>query len=271
MTVNGKKTSTCHQGKRSPDLQSRQKRKDDSMSGSYWDLEEHERARLTREEVEQYEAFELMSKGVPPLEELRVEDVPALPPPSRQYAKAKIGTVELYFDTMADVEVLQKMAPKIQCHQYLNDGWSGPSVEYVKDFGSPEGSAVRMYSEEEVERHKVELQKSKSIEERNKKARDRYDRAIKDRNEALAGMWSDWTTVRTRSEHLSKIGATYEDYVKTCSGDKKLAYSFLLKAFDEDDIKTAEEWKVAGPFPAVRDEAEEEDNGDDSRNAAEAG
>jgi hypothetical protein len=208
----------------------------------YWDLSERERAGLSRDEVERYVDAELMTKGVlkarpPKLEPEPKETVRLSQRFQVQSAAAEHWhTPKLLFVTEEAARTFLDLQPEHTHSSYTGEG----HIEHGQAF-SRTVTAVSIIAAEDYEANKSLLQSATSIRAANKKASEEYEKAVKAQDEALKGLWEDWSTQRQRDHKLRGVMATFEEY-RRIAASQDVALRFLRKVHSVSQIEEAAEW-----------------------------
>lgn len=213
---------------------------------SYWDLSEKERAELTHEAVTRFEAIELMTAGVLPVEPLVLDPEPETDePPTVTHYRVRSGHTYLdcAFASMEEAKAFVALKPLRVASSYLNGDWN-QTVHYTAPLEGVEIVAVELTTQSLFEIEKDGLEKRAAARKENRERMEQHDKAVKKRNEALAGMWSDWHRCRHLDADHRKVVATFAQYVQIAGGDRTVAARFLLKAFTSHEILDAALWCV---------------------------
>lgn len=207
---------------------------------TYWDFEEKERAALTREEVERFLDAELMTKGVLKVEPLVLDVEPEIVEPEAATFH-QVGPVA--FATVAGADAFLKLGAVTIETKYLGGGYRN-TVSVAEPI---ERQAVekRLVTANEYASRKGDLDRRQSARDANAKRSEEHQRATKEQDKVLAGVWEDWYRCRNVDETHRKVVTTFENYVKTAGGDKLTAARFLGKVFTFEQIDEARKWTGA--------------------------
>jgi hypothetical protein len=219
---------------------------------TYWDLSEAERGELTQDEVQKYVDAELMLKGVLKVKPLVLDPEPTVPEPTTAVYVVRHSRYHEFgaaFDRIEDAKAFVGLKPK-----RLESHWLGSeSVQAIGVSPEPEIVEVRVYGETELVAIKGELQRASAVRAGNKRREEEFEKAKKANDEALKGLWEDWTRCRDYTETLRGVAETFVDYQRT-AGDDALASKFLRKVYDGEVIaEAAERYKL--PISVAADEA----------------
>jgi hypothetical protein len=204
---------------------------------TYWDLSEDERGVLTREDVQRYLDAELMLKGVLKVRPLELEPVPTVPAPATAVYTIRFGRYtdsSVAFATANDAQAFLALKPlRVESH-YLD----GTSVSSLGDMEDAEVVATPIYTKAEIDSCKAELSKRGAIKAANERRESEYLEARKKQDEALKGLWDDWTLCVEREARLRAVAETFADYAVT-AGSTVLAEKFLEKVYPAELIDEA--------------------------------
>lgn len=204
----------------------------------YWDLSPKEQSELASEQVEALLTVEMMEKGVVKPEEptyLPVEELPepdiVLYAPKAAYSSPNFGyrTPEQAARLMADAVCIS------------TDYISGTSVSVIGD-REVEIAEVRVYSKGLLAENRILIEKNAAAKKQNDAAEAEYKNQQRKATEATSGVWDDYYSRLAEARSNKKIIDTFNEYVHTCSGDRELAYKFLLKAYSRSDVNDAFDW-----------------------------
>lgn len=211
------------------------------MMTTYWDLSEAERAALTAEDVQRYVDAELMLKGVLKVKPFLLEQVPVVPEPSTRIFVVRFGSKYgrtdsgVAFLTLEDAKSFTALRPMRVESEYLE----GSSVQFTAQTSDPEIAELPIFTEEAKNAVKNELKRAAAIKSSNERRANEYSAAIKAQEEALRGLWEDWTACREQDAKLRAVADTFADYKSTAGGDEKVAASFLAKVYAPELIAEA--------------------------------
>jgi hypothetical protein len=205
---------------------------------TYWDLDGPARAKLTREEVEKYEAAELMMKGVLRVKAPELVEVPDI----ADVPKRTVYAVKSYwssghrvgFATLEDAERAFETAIIFDHDHSIRS--------HVENPAEPEFEAVQVIPHAAAAMHKARLKQAEASREANENARRAYVEACAKQEEALRDLWNDWHECREKDRRHRKVIETFEEYKTIAGGDLAVAARFLNKAFPHSEIEEAAEW-----------------------------
>lgn len=206
------------------------------MLKTYWNLEEKERAALTREEVEKFLDAELMTKGVLKVLALRLDPEPEIVEPAAT-TYYQVGSVA--FSTAKAAEDFIKLAPISIDTKYIGGGWRTSVSVASPIVGSP--TELRVVSPSEYADRRNDLEKRETIRVSNEKAREEHAKASKAQDSVLSGVWEDWARCREVDAGHRRVVSTFREYVAV-AGDELTAAKFLAKAFTVAQIAEAAKW-----------------------------
>ena len=206
---------------------------------TYWDYQEHERAEMSMQDVEQLLDVELMTKGVAKVEppEYITDNVPAMPDLT-QKEYFQIGDCDLLFATSQQAAAVLKQNPLKTSYNYNSTGYDYKYPVQVE----PVIKTILMYDPAELGEYAKRIQEVKRIQGLNAELKSDYEKATKAQNEVFQGVWDDWNEQRNRLKRMQRIQTTYDEYVKMADGNATAAKKFLVKTYSRDDIIAASLW-----------------------------
>jgi hypothetical protein len=214
----------------------------------YWDLSEKERANLTREQVEGFAAFELMRLGVLAVAPLVLEEEPNVALPERKpYFRPSTSDKRYHSRNAWDVafETQEQAAAFLALKPFhVHSHWTGNDSVACASPWPVDGGEIQVEqlpAEEAVAACAEQYRQLSSVRERNRKAREEHDKASREKNEALAAMWSDWDQQRANQARLQRVISTWSEYQRL-AGDDATARRFLAKVYEASAVREAAEW-----------------------------
>ena len=211
---------------------------------TYWDIDESERANLTYEQVEDLLKYEWMEHGViiPPQPgaapempqlSLATEIVYVVQVPGRHSWSGPDRCME--FRTREDAEAFVRLKPVRTDY----DTSIGPDYRYATPFGAMTIVEQQVFSAKAIDEARSSLTSHKEAKDAHSRLVSEYDKARKQADDCVSGIWSDWhERVSTRNAQ-QRIVDTFDRYVTDCDGDERIAERFLLKAYGIDDVDAA--------------------------------
>jgi hypothetical protein len=207
----------------------------------YWDLSDDEKEVLTREGLEAFFAVERMEKGVLLPEPLLIQSEEVPKPPTRTMYRpsgpGRFGSSDQYpfaFETIEEAEAFLKLNPRGLC-----EDWRGSKVPYVADgVGSkPLISLAPTEVTTEAEHNKIatRAQEAEKASDANRKAREEYNKGMKEAQEAISSISEDFELVQSRKRTSERIRRTYAEYLKLAGDNVTTAMAFLQKAYPDLD------------------------------------
>ena len=203
---------------------------------TYWDLEEKERAALTRDQVNDYLKFELMQRGVTAAVEptLEAEDPPDIDNIT-MYRVTYAGQwgrdhFDCLFYVRASAEAMIASKPM------AIDNISGTQV--ICEPHELAVESVDMPLKAMVVEVQSRLSEYKAAKERNRKAQDEYTKAAKEAEDACEGIWTDWYDCISKERNRQRIRDTFSEY-RVMAGDENIARQFLNKTFTSESVEDA--------------------------------
>jgi len=206
---------------------------------SYWDFTEKERSLLTQEQVENLFEIELMQKGVkkpvPPVLRI-VEDI--VLSQDRFY---KVGHV--LFKKHEEAAQFLTLNPAIEDYEW--------NVSPDHKFPEPISDSileVPLYRKSEVDALRVVLAKRKEAKKYNDETTQEYRKSCDTITKTVGAIWGDWNVCRMKLDTHKKILNTWKDYMRITYNNNDMAWVFLKKIFNENDIAKAKEWLGENSF-----------------------
>ena len=226
----------------------------------YWDLSEKERAELSDADMSAYEKIELMERGlvVPP--EPEYEDVVEVVIPTYKVYKltynSRYNGLPILFKELETAEEAAAALRGGMTHEAdYNTGKS-----FVKAIEEISITTETVCEESDINKSRSALAEAKAAKSRNDIKRREYQDAVSKLSEALTEMRNDRYECQSLLQQLKAIKDVWEDYVETCGGDRSVAYKFLRKAYDLEDIEQMREWLDVGVLPIIEAASKEEDD-----------
>jgi hypothetical protein len=226
----------------------------------YWDANEIDRAKFTRDEVKAMLTVELMEKGVATVESPTLIDVSEIELDSETFygveydgAWAKTA-LDLVFATKEDAHAFTELAVSKSEYEYS----IGEKYRFGKPLTGLAVTTVGLCRHSDVLTMTARLKQQHADKEENNKRMSNYNAAAKAVDDATSGVWDDWHNCVATDARMRKIAATFSEYTETCNGDITAATTFLFKLYDRDDVEKAAEWcDVEIPLPETVVEAAE--------------
>jgi hypothetical protein len=205
---------------------------------TYWDLTEAERAALTRDDVEKYVDFELMSKGVLKAKPLVLLAVPEVKLETSRFYVVQEGAYEypsIAFRTEDDARAFLTLQPvKVERDFSTEASWA-------KSSAGTEIKSIELATEDSVTAAKARLKEASAAKAENDRRRQEHVEQARKVEQALRGLWEDWHECTAKDAQMRKIAETFAEYT-TMTKDPALAASFLRKVFTPAEIAEAETW-----------------------------
>lgn len=206
----------------------------------YWDLTERERSELTSEQVQAMMTVELMEKGVVKIERPELIPVEEIEPPELTLYVPKSGYRDCQFGFKTSEEAMAFMAASVS----LDYEYVGGETKHrlAKNQADVSAVPVQVYSSTQLELRKSAIEKNKAAVAENQRRLQEYNAAVKAEDEATKGVWEDWHAQIAAAARHDQVVKVFRDYTETCDGSEPMAFRFLNKAFDADEIKNAFAW-----------------------------
>jgi hypothetical protein len=205
----------------------------------YWDFTEKERSELTYEQVESLLTVELMEKGVvkvPPLE-LEPEEKPVLEKTTYYLIKCGYAGSPLVFATAADAEKAMTLAiGKKDCGISYHDDYSVFKPDQMTI------EPVQLLQQHQIADVRSAVEKYEAAKKTNEQRRKDHAASMQAAQDAVEGVWDDWNAHRATARGFARVLEVFDDYTRTCEGDKATARKFLEKVYTPADIDKAIAW-----------------------------
>lgn len=220
----------------------------------YWDLNESERAALTREQVEAFIAVELMQRGVLRAGPLVLVDEPPMPEPDGEVFVTRIGAYhhgEVAWRTEVAARISYDGSLGKLTSKYYGDYPNQVAVQFVEELEEEPGHEVKrvpVYSASLRAQMAEAIDAAASARSENQRRRTEHKRTLEAQEKALKGMWDDWNECRSQAHEMERIASTLREYVELANGDVEIAAGFLEKTFGAEKIAAARHW---GALPIV--------------------
>lgn len=209
---------------------------------TYWDLSERARAELTDEELRRFEGVELMNAGVLEPEKPRLEPVPEAPGPDDDVFVIKpdgYSELDVAFTSEEDARAFLKLKPlRLGAEYFGGDG----NLPVVHPMDEPVIAIKRVYTKAAMVANRETVKLAQQVRARNMQAEREYEKERAERDKAVEELRRDFFRCRTLAARVDRIAETYEAYVETAEGNRRVALGFLRKAFPEPEILQACAW-----------------------------
>jgi hypothetical protein len=189
---------------------------------------------MTREQIAEFERFELMTAGVIPLPEPAhfLEEKPEIEKVTAWEVKCGSYGVTVAFLEKADAELAAKtMLVAVDDYE--------TRCKYLKPAG--EVSGISAVTHPQFLAHKAALKEHAEKVRAHESKVQAYVESQRACDKATGGMYSDWRDCQSKAELMKRIEATMDEYTKL-SGSEDLALKFLSKAFPVEGLRDADEW-----------------------------
>lgn len=208
---------------------------------TYWDLSDHDRAKIAPEDLTKYIDIELMEKGIlrPAPLELEPEESPEVP--LRFYYRIQYAgywsdnKLELLFTNQEDARdfidtwIVDK---SILVVSYDGRNLAGPIV-------GPTITSEELPLKDDVLKRKAEIDSYEGAKKRNDKKRTDYERDLKLVASTASIIEEDWHRCMALEDTYQKIRNTYNTYLKMTKDDEVIALRFLRKVYEDSLIAMA--------------------------------
>lgn len=248
----------------------------------YWDLTEKERAGLTRDGVAEFIGFELMRKGVlrPAALELETDPVDVAIEKEVAFVVTYQGehnreTLDLVWNTREAAEkFIEVTPPRVMLDKSIGHDWRARrDYKIARPLLDPRVESRDIAKESAVDENRAALEDAQNIRARNKERNEEHKKALREQEDALEAMWSDWESCCASARRHRRVFEVFREYVETAGGDEKVAAKFLRKVYRKDQIEDANEWvgpdAQIGQIPIVEVDEKDTREGLDAAKAGE--
>lgn len=225
---------------------------------AYWDHEEHERAKLTEEQIETMIEIQAMLEGVvkpPPIRQRRTPaDIVVHRTTCYRVTHSKSHMqLPLAFKSEEDVRVFLALNPLL-----VTSDWE-TRTEYVDPMRDGAAVVTMMPDELAVLERKEELKAAAADREKIEAERRTYSTKLQAWEKLRDKIVRDWYEQQERFSDMGAISMAYKDYVRIAKGDKDVALACLHKSFGAEEVKQAAKWlgdeELARDLPAAEQPA----------------
>ncbi len=205
---------------------------------TYWDLSEKERAALTREQVEAFEAAELMLKGVLAVAPLELVEVPGLQMATVTVYRigGEFSSLSIAFESAAAAQAFLDLKPLV----VERDG-EPDVVDVVRPLGSEPVRVVSLPQKDTAQAKAALIKQVDAAKKENARRKQAHEEELKKVEQATRGLWDDWHSCRERAATMARIAETFDKYI-AIAGSEETAAKFLAQAFPAPDIAEAATW-----------------------------
>lgn len=216
-----------------------------------------ERANMSYEEVEGLLKIELMEAGIVEMEE------PEAPPEPEEFEpviqeKVYQPSVNIDYPYALSFGFLDEEDARAFSEMkilLLDQDYSTRLVTAKKPKGSTAIGLVGTVSKDELTRARKADKEDSEAEKAYKNELAAYEEYKNRRDEVLQPVWEDWREMGRRKARSQRIVDVYEDYLKTCDGDAKLAVKFLRKAYSDQAVIDAYDFlQIVNPLHWLEEE-----------------
>jgi hypothetical protein len=113
------------------------------------------------------------------------------------------------------------------------------SVKYVHPGEAASVVPMDLPTREAIDEFGEALRLAKAARSRNTKAREAYEKALRETEKAAADIVNDWHEAQRLEARYQHIRDTLAEYIKMADGNCDIAKTFLSKAFAPSDIEEA--------------------------------
>jgi hypothetical protein len=219
----------------------------------YWDLEERERAALTRAEVEEFLVVELMERGALRPKQPVPEPIVETSIPTTQVFVVKKDAyheLDIAFPSAGAAQAFLDLAPML-----IDRDYNAGNALFLKSFA--EGGEIiskQVMTEAEALAHRSVLRENEARKQRNAAAQTTYEKAVKTLDAETRDVWEDYRRCQDLVVKHHRVIEVWAQYVATTRGDEEIAWRFLMKAFTADDARDAFKFnQMILPAPAAKE------------------
>lgn len=216
-----------------------------------------ERANMSYEEVESLLKIELMEAGIV---EMKEPEAPPEPEEFEPVIQEKVyqpsvnadypQTLPFGFLDEEDARAFSEMKILI-----LDQDYSTKLITAKKPKGGTSIGLVGIVSKDELARARKAGKEDSEAERGYRDQLATYEEYKQKRDEVLQPVWDDWREMGQQKAASQRIDDVYDDYLKTCDGDAKLALKFLRKAYSDQAIVDAYDFlQIVNPLHWLEEE-----------------
>lgn len=205
------------------------------------DLTDEELINLTDEEIEALVTVQLMHEGIvvpeAPVRPEREPDYSDLP--TKTYVKIQgNGYGAVLLANAEDVEKLRGV--RILRADYTRQRQG--KYHYTAEETQWEIGSMEIYDRDDLAKRDAELVEVTARYDTYLADLKEYERAVEKKRKVVDDIYSTIYDARTRKAKADNIHATFEKYVGLADGDEHVAWRFLCKAYDSDEIDMLKAW-----------------------------
>lgn len=211
----------------------------------YWDLTEQERAALGYEDLDTYKNYQLMEEGVVVPVKPKIVEV-TVPTLDKTVSATKIGTstYSTFFATTDDtlMAAISKAAADGKLFSINNKYCNNVTSEYLERIEEPMATSCTFFDKQRLEEHIATTSDVQARDKMNKELMSEYNKAVESASDAMESIVTDWREQCETRDSNQSIVDTFENFIETSGGDKEVAYKFMLKRWDAEEIDAAFKW-----------------------------
>lgn len=233
----------------------------------FFEITDMDRADLTRGDVSNAIAYELMRAGIPkPILLEDEKEAPVNVPTITMYVvelSAKAGynsdIPDLAYETNA--EALAAGEAMVKGARMTNTSWTGGTTYKIIDVDATFSvKAVDFANKYDVDRVEATLKENSAIRNRNEDARKKYRDAANKSTSVSDPIWEKYNESLSIASKVDEMRQTHADYIEL-AGDEETAMKFFVNAHEPDDVRLYEEWTQIECFQQpLMDKMEEGDD-----------
>jgi hypothetical protein len=223
---------------------------------NFHNLTKKEQSSVTADELTAYEAYEMMSEGVPMLAlEPPTEPVKPLVPMTKFYGVkfGPYGGSEMLFRTIEEAQACTELKPLKPERDY------GCDLSYIGTQEKTSIETMEYATEAARDQLKEELTTYAAAKKRYDTDKAAYVKWVDTKSKILSGLRDAWYDAQRHAADMKRISDTFASYIKTATGNREIALNFLHKAYSVEQVAEATEWfdgdLAGGVFKIKTDEA----------------
>lgn len=213
---------------------------------NYWDYSIQERSELTEDQIKALLDVELMTHGAlkpvaPVLKEVGESPLGEQATYYSMEGKDKYGgraRLDICFATLEQATKFLALKPLIRDYDYE----VGSDYYFAKPVLEGAIAPEQLYTQEQINTHRSTMKQRKAIKEENERKTSEFQKACSASAKITDGVWKDYYASQAKRSKMRGVVDTFNEYLKLTSDDRKLALTFLAKAFDAETIAEAREW-----------------------------
>jgi len=206
---------------------------------NYWDHEPRARALMTREDVQKFIDFELMSKGVLKIEAPTLQEIVPVEIKTETFYKVQNGYYDVIcFRTLEEANTFLTLHPFKSDYSYE----AGSRLYYASPQTDLTIQPVSLATKADYMNALAQMKANQATETANAQLEKEFQESAKAMEDVTNGLFEDWHEQQATERRAQKIPETWNRYLAMSKHDPEIATQFLLKLFTAEDIQAAAGW-----------------------------